>query len=199
MNISRTCVPLLVAACLSITAAQANDSRKDHQYELWGISGTAGQPAQTDDQYTHSNGGYQCTNAATRPVPHVVRYPFTIPDTNYLNWVTVHARHTSDAPPMELAVLKTCLAWHSTEPPVTTELVAWPVQLPPGEGYFSVPLGVHDTPDTYNCRYWVEARIDISAIPCTTGISYIQKIRLEHTLRDRIFRGMFNTNAPTTP
>lgn len=185
---------MAIASGFVASAALANDSVSLHNREFRQIVGAAGQPAQTDDAFGHNNGGYQCKNATTRATPHIVRYPFTLPDSRKVAFVNVYGRRTSDAPPMEASVLKACMSQDETAPTVTT--LATGTASGNADGYFIMVLHADDVPNNLNCRYWAEVRFDISSIPCTTGTAYVQRVFLEATVPDRIFRGMFNTNAP---
>ncbi len=181
-----------LAGCLLASNALANDSVIFHNREYREIAGVAGQPAQTADDFTHSNGGYLCTNAATRGTPHIVRYPFTMPDRYRIAFVNVYGRRTSNAPAATTRVVKSCMTQNELNP-TTTELAS---AIPNGnaDGYYISSMPVGDAPVNLDCRYWAEVRFDISTVPCTTGTSYVQKVFIEADIPDRIFRGMFNTN-----
>lgn len=189
----RNALPLTaLAGCLLASSALANDNATFHNREYRQIAGVAGQPAQTADDFTHSYGGYQCMNAATRNTPHIVRYPFTMPDSYKIAFVNVHGRSTADAPPATIRVLKSCMTQNALNP-TTTELAS-ATPSPNADGYYIRSMLVDDAPINVDCRYWTEVRFDISAVPCTTGTSYVQKVFIEANMPDRIFRGMFNTN-----
>ncbi len=182
-----------LAGCLLASSALANDPPTFHNREYRQITGAAGQPARTADTFTHANGSYRCTNSTTRAFAHVVRFPFTLPDSHQVAFVNMYGRNTAGAPPMTTRLMKTCMSQDEVNP-TTTEL-ATATPSPNANGYFITSMSIFDTPQNLDCRYWAEARFDISAIPCTTGTSEVQKVFIEADIPDRIFRGMFNTNV----
>lgn len=185
---------MALASGLVAAAALANDSAVLHNREFRQIVGAAGQPAQTSDVFGHNNGGYQCMNATTRGTPHIVRYPFTLPDSRRIVYVSVYGRRTSGAPPMATRVAKACMSQDETTPTVTTLATGTPSGN--ANGYFIASMSVDDVPENVDCRYWAEVSFDISAIPCTAGTAYVQRVFIEADMPDRIFRGMFNINVP---
>ncbi len=196
------CISLLlpIAGCLLVSDAWAEqDSTRDHQIEFLTVLGVAGQPAQKADEFRHASGAYICMNAATRSTPHIVRYPFMLPDSHRITDVTITGRLTYDAPPMTLKVRKSCMAWHEINPTTTTlaQTTRWQDPNNPEVVFTSrMPVGANERPNNYDCKYWVQAEFDISSRKCTTGEAAVQKIRVESVIADRIFRGNFGVNYP---
>ncbi len=190
-------IPLfcIVVVCLAASSAWAEDDVNQSLYEFLSLPGVAGQPASSADEFTNSSGAYVCKNAATRGTPHIVRYPFTLPDARRVFYVIVTGRRTSLAPPVTLNVVKSCMHWTEVNP--TNTVLATTTPAPDVDGYFSSSLRLGDErPNNYDCKYWLEASIDISTKKCTDGLVDIQKIRIENWVADRIFRGSFSLNVP---
>lgn len=189
----RTSLFLGIACCLLATTASANDTVYQANLEFQGVPGAAGRAYSATSDYDHANGAYVCK--ATGAGTNVVTYPFVIPDASRLRGTIVTGKRTSNAPPLELRVMKSCLGTTPGTPPVETT-IATRVPTTDSNGFFSeeILLGI-EVPNNVLCQFWVAAAIDLSSVKCTTGEVYVQQVMVYSMPADRIFRGSFHTNV----
>lgn len=164
-------------------------------YEVQSLLGVTGQMYHHDQEYSHGNGALVCK--ATASIGAVtMSFPFRVPATQRLNYADITGKRASGAPPLELRVKKSCMHWSEVDPTTTTLVTRVPFISTGGFFNEHIPLA-DEQPNNYDCRYWVEAKINVSTgAKCTDGDVYIQKITILSRIPDRIFRGSFHTNLP---
>lgn len=189
----RIALILGVVSCLLSTTAWANDTVHAANLDFQSVLGVAGKAYADSSDYSHNTGAYLCK--ATGAGTNVVTYPFAIPDAKRLRGVIITGKRTSNAPPIELRVMKSCLATTTGATPVETTIAA-KAPVTDANGFFNeeIMLGSEE-PYNILCQFWVAAAIDLSSVKCTTGEVSVQKIAVYSSVPDRIFRGSFHTNV----
>lgn len=164
--------------------------------DFQGWVGMAAQPGSHTAQYVTSGGtsSYNCVNSEPGG-SRSVRYPFTLPDSRYLEFVRVWGDKLGNTADLELSLIRSCMSQNDVDP-VTSTLDSMSVTGAPGA--FSALLGGDvDTPNNLDCRYWLAVEFGSPATACATGgVLRITKIRTHGTMYDRIFRGTFHHNSP---
>lgn len=191
---TRTPFILALLACAFLSSASDAADYPNRDFRV--ITGVDGKPARSDDSYSYANGNYRCTNTSTRATPHVVRYPFNLPEGTSVRYVSVYGRRTSDATPVTLRLMQVCQS--QTDVDSTSTVLATRTPLGNADGYFISSMEFSPSPETLDCRAWVEASFDISTMACNADKASIQRVTLETEPADRIFRGTFSVNVDYT-
>jgi hypothetical protein len=155
--------------------------------EFRGQVGMAGQPSSSEASYRSFGGtsAYSCTNFAAGGARQV-RYPFTLPQDRYLEWVRVWGRKAEGTTDVTLRLRKSCMSQSQTVPSTVTLTTQ---QVTGAAGEFSHTLSVFETVDNLNCKYWVDVDFGPNTEACSTNAEQlaIYKIRTQSLLPDQIF------------
>ncbi len=138
---------------------------------------------------------YNCNNTVAGG-DRAVRYPFTVPDSRFLEFVRVWGVKGVDTADLSLRVHRSCMT-QSEVIPTTSVLVE--TTLTSTSDQFSTTLNtVSDQPDNRDCKYWLEVEFGSNATACATAHTNLRiyKMRIQSRMSDRIFRHGFRVHVP---
>lgn len=161
----------------------------DKEFQSW--VGMGGQPGSSQASYRSFGGtsAYSCNNFAPGG-DREVRYVFTLPEGELLEWVRVWGRKLAGTTDVTLRLRKSCMSQAQTVPSTTT-LSTTQVTGNPGE--FSETLQANETIDNLNCKYWMDVDFGPTSDACASALGElaIYKIRTQNPLPDQIFWDRF--------
>lgn len=187
------CMALAILTCPVWGAPELEGSRgtglEDREFKSW--VGMGGNPGSSQASYRSFGGtsAYSCTNHATGG-DRKVRYVFTLPHGEVLEWVRVWGRKVAGTTDVTLRMRRSCMSQTQTVP--TTVLLST-VLVEGNAGEFSETLPVNDTVNNLDCKYWMDVDFGPTTEACsaTTGELAIYKIRTQNPLPDQIFWDRF--------
>lgn len=187
------CMALSMLTCPVWAEPELDGSRgsvlSGKEFQSW--VGMGGQPGSSQASFRSFDGtsAYSCNNLAPGG-DRKVRYVFTLPQGELLEFIRVWGRKVAGTPDVTLRVRRSCMSQSQTVPSTVTLATQ---QVTGNAGEFSQTLAVNDTVDNLNCKYWMDVEFGPDTQACAASFSdlAIYKIRTQNPLPDQIFWDRF--------
>jgi hypothetical protein len=187
------CMALAMLTSAAWAAPEFEESRgtglEDREFRSW--VGMGGQPGSSEAKFRSFGGtsAYSCANFAAGG-DRKVRYVFTLPQGEFLEWVRVWGRKVDGTADVTLRLRRSCMSQSQTVPSTVT---LSSTQIEGNVGEFSETLPVNVTIDNLDCKYWMDVEFGPNSQACSasTGDLAIYKIRTQNPLPDLIFWDRF--------